>query len=193
MEKSSNFSACCIVRRVKIILRYFLDLCLLRASPEALPASWILFWLLLPLQMLVNIILVGESLGGLDKAFLASVLDIGVLLAVLWLCLRFMGHLARFQQAATALLGCGSLIGLILLPVQWVAGQQLGEEAGSGAEVLAVLLILITIWSAVVSGNIFRHALGVRLGLGVALALMTVMLSTLFISVIFPLPIPASQ
>lgn len=175
---------------MKAILRYFLDLCLLRASPEALPPSWLLFWLFLPLQMLVNIALVGESLGGLDKAFLASILDIGVLLGVLWLCLRFMGHPTRLRQAATALLGCGVFIGLILLPVQWAAGQQLGEEADSGAEVLAVLLILITIWSAVVNGNIFRHALGVRLGLGVALALMTMMLSTLFISAFFPLPLP---
>lgn len=177
---------------MKAIAHYFLDLCLLRASPEALPANWLLFWVLLPAQMAINVALVGDNLGGLDKAMLGSLVDVGILLGGLWLGLRFMGHPGRLQQAATALLGCGVLLGLILLPLQWAASSQLGENPEPGAEFLAVLLVALTIWSAIVNGNILRHALGVRLGLGVALAFTLMILSTLLISMLFPAVLPVS-
>lgn len=171
---------------MKKLLRFFIDLCLLRASPEALPSSWWLLWLLLPLQLLVNMALVGDSLGGLDKAFLASGLDVAVLLGWLWMGLRFMNHPERLQQAASALLGCGVLLGLLLLPIQWALGLELEQAPEPGMGLLAVLLIALTIWSALVNGSIFRHALGVRLGLGVALALTATVLSTLVIGALFP-------
>ena len=172
---------------VKRLLYFFIQLCLLRVGPQDLPAAWVLLWLLLPINLLVGILLIGDSLGGLDKAFAAALIDLLVMLGWTSLLLNFKRHRERFVQTLTSLLGVGILIGCLALPLQ----LSLADVTGAGdldfaTQLLSMLLLFVMVWSILVSGHVYRHALDVSLGLGMGLALSYSVIITLVIGLIFP-------
>jgi hypothetical protein len=172
---------------VKRLLQFFVELCLLRAGPQDLPASWLLFWLLLPLNLLLGLLLIGDTLGGLDKAFLGALVDLLVMLGWLELLLVFKRHPRRFLQSATALLGSGVLLGLVTLPLQLA----LGDRGGTGelellTQTLSLLVLFLMLWSMVVTANVLRHALEVGFSLAMGLSLCYAVLTTLLVAVLLP-------
>ncbi len=169
---------------MKRLLNYFVDLCLLRAAPQDLPAAWLLFWLMLPVNLAVGILLIGNNFGGPDKAFLAALVDIAVMLSWVWLLLAFKRHSGRFLQSATALLGCGAVLGALALPLQVAVGD--GASLDVAGQIAALMLFFILIWSLVVTAHIFRHALETGMGLAMGLSLSYSLLTTLIIGLFFP-------
>jgi len=164
---------------VKRLFSYFINLCLLRAGPQDLPGVWLLFWLLLPLSLTVSTLLVRSDVGGLDKGFVAALLDLVLMLSWVWLLLSFKGRPARFLQTTTALLGCGALLGTLGLPLQMAA-------AGGGAPLAALSLFFVLVWSVVVVAHILRNALEVGMGLAMGLALTYSILISFVINFFFP-------
>jgi hypothetical protein len=172
---------------VKRLLLFFIELCLLRAAPQDLPGVWVLFWLLLPVSLLLGMLLIGSSLGGLDRAFFAALIDLGVMLSWTGLLLGFKRHGERFLQTVTGLLGIGIVLGLLVLPLQLaLADIPADAELGLITQLASVLLLFAMVWSMVVSGHVYRHALDVSLGLGMGLALSYSVITTLVIGLIFP-------
>lgn len=172
---------------MKPLLRFFVELCLLRAGPQDLPAAWPLFWLLMPVNLLIGMLLIGAGLGGLDKAFFAAMVDALVLLGWLQLLLVFKRHPARFLQSATALLGSGALLGLLALPLQLSLGDG-GNAEGLDlvSQTLSLLVLFLMVWSMVVTANVLRHALEVGFGLAMGLSLCYAVLTTLLVGLLFP-------
>ncbi len=172
---------------MKRLLQFFIELCLLRATPQDLPGAWLLVGLLLPINLLVGMLLIGDGLGGLDRAFVAAVVDLLVMSAWTRMLLVFKKHSGRFLQTLTALLGIGTVLGLIALPMQLALGDvSVGADAGVLTQLLSLLLLFVMVWSIVVAGHVYRHALEVTLGLGMGLALSYSVITTLIIGVIFP-------
>ncbi|MBU0499133.1 MAG: hypothetical protein KJ558_15205 [Gammaproteobacteria bacterium] len=165
--------------RVKPLFSYFIDLCLLRAGPQDLPATGMLFWLLLPLSLTVSALLVSVDVGGLDRGFVAALLDLVLMLSWVWLLLSFKRHGPRFLQTSTAMLGCGALLGTLGLPLQMAA-------ATGGIHLAALGLFFVLFWSLVVIAHILRHALEVGMGLAMGLALTYSVIISLVINFFFP-------
>jgi len=166
------------------LLRFFLDLCLLKAAPQDAPASQALLGLTLIANLLVGVALAARVLGGVIPAFAASLIDAALMLGLLWVVLRVRGRPARFLQAATAVLGSGALLAALALPLQPLAAA--GQQRWMIGELAGIFTIGLMVWMQVVTGHILRHALEVSLLVGVLLAIAYMLLSNRLLATLFP-------
>jgi hypothetical protein len=155
--------------QVQALIRFFFELCLLRRAPQDLPASRPLVWTLVGAELLVGL-LVGLAAGLHPATSLAQGLaELALTLGALYLALLLVRHPGRFDQAASALLGTGALLGLFaVLPL---AMDATGSEETDAAALGAVLLLALLVWSIAVTGHILRHTFGIGLAQGAAIAL----------------------
>ncbi|HET6632125.1 MAG TPA: hypothetical protein VFG73_05395 [Rhodanobacteraceae bacterium] len=136
------------------------DLCLLRIGPQDLPFAPPLLWILVVLNLLLGL-LGGALVGYAGNALLSAVVSIGVSFVLLYALLALRQLQPRFVQAATGLMAAALLFGLLGLP-SYVLLTPLPAEAQAMTrpQMIALLLLLpVSIWSLVVSANIYRHAL----------------------------------
>ena len=134
------------------LLKTFINLCLLRAQPQDLPAAPALTAATLVAYTLVGL---GLSLPvlGFGRAALWAVLDTLVIAVLTHSALRMRHFPERLQQTLTALLGSGALIGLVAWPI-------IGTEN-------SVIQLALLLWNLSIVAHILRHALSVPLGLGI--------------------------
>ncbi|MDO9371162.1 MAG: hypothetical protein Q7U07_01000 [Gammaproteobacteria bacterium] len=134
------------------LLRIFVNLCLLRAKPQDLPAAPAL-----TAAALVAYIAVGLGLSlpdlGFGRALLWAVLDTLVIVLLTHGALLLRHFPERLQQTLTALLGSGALLGLVAWPI-----------IGTQNSIVQLVLLL---WNLAVVAHILRHALSVPLGLSI--------------------------
>jgi len=153
---------------VQALIRFFVELCALRRTPQQLPASEVLLAVVLAVDLVAGL-LVGLMAGqGPGTSLLQGVAEIALMLGALQLALRIVKHPRRFLQAATALLGSGALIGLLaLIPLSM---NPTGSATTDLAALGAVLFLALVVWSLVVTGHILRHTFDLTLGQGAAIA-----------------------
>jgi hypothetical protein len=167
---------------MNVLLKYFVDLCLLRTGPQDLPASPTLFRLAIAADVLISLLLSLSMRLETGPTILQGFVEIALLLALLWLVLNLTNNRARFLQSATAALGSSALLGVAALPVISLAGSSDEDLA-----LLAGLSMLgLVIWSIVVLGHILRHALEIRQGQGVMLAVGYTFFSYALMGLLFP-------
>jgi len=164
---------------MKTLLNHFVDLCLLRLGPQDLPFSIQLLVVTTALNVLVGVVMIVDVRTGVALALGESLFDAGLMLAVLHLGLRSQNRLARFVQAATALMGSGLLLGLLALPL--ISWSRSSDTAAAG-----LLLLTLIVWSMVVMGHILRHTFEIGLGIGVGLAFAYTLLSWNLTLILFP-------
>ncbi len=164
------------------LLKYFVDLCLLRAAPQDLPVSQTLLNLTIVANLLTSLMLSLSMQMETAPTILQGALEIVLLLGLLWLVLNLTGRSERFVQSAAAAMGSSALLGIVALPVVSLAGSS--EE---GLALVAGLSMLgLVIWSILVLGHIMRHALEIRLGQGVMVALAYTFTSYSLMGLLFP-------
>ena len=165
------------------LIRLFIEICLLRAAPQDVPAVPVLFWLTLGAYLVTGLLALGPG-EGLARAAGMVAVDTTTLLVLLATTLRWRGHPARFGQTATALFGTGTLFGLLLLPVLVLGGT--GESAAGLAFPLWLGLFL---WGLVVTAHILRHALDLPIAGGTLVAVAYFAVSMIVIEAFFPRPV----
>jgi hypothetical protein len=153
---------------LQALIHYFIELCLLRRAPQDLPASVTLLKVLILVYLAVGV-LVGAATGqGLWEALVQTLVDTALLLGLLYAGLRWLGRLPRFVQSASALLGSGALLNLLVLaPLAMASGGDDSEVTG----VAALLFLALLAWSLVVTGHILRHTLDLPLVQGALIAI----------------------
>lgn len=167
------------------LFRFFIQLAILRRGPQDLPASSALLVLLAVFNVLVGTANAVELFGGVRAALGANLLDLFLTMLLLFALLQFKGHLARWQQTASAFFGLGVLAGLIMLLVR-------SPAQGLGVGDIAILLdLVLAVWLHIALGNVLRHALGVPLLAGVMIMLSYTVLAFNLIARIFPPVFPS--
>lgn len=156
-------------------------ICRFQWGPQDLPGSRNLFIVTLLLYLLISTIISGFELEP-ERALLASIAEVALMLGVVRLMLWVRDLWPRFQQTATALLGTGTLFGFVAVPLMWWRFQYQDP-----AEALLPSLVLFTlfIWSVAVTGHILRHALNVPYYAGVALSLLYTYISVTLLRALF--------
>jgi hypothetical protein len=151
--------------RLLNIFKLYVDICLLRAGPQDLPATQSALTLSLLAYTATSIVLsvTTQSFGSAVVYGLADTLTLAVLTYTLLMVRRLP---QRLTQTLSALAGTGVVIGLFALPLVLIQN------------VPPLLLLLITVWSLTVIGHILRHALNVSLPMGI-LASMGYLLASL--------------
>ncbi len=172
------------------LIQTFWEICLLRAAPQTLPASYSLLGLTLVLYAAVAVLVAHAVLPRLSMAMLASAVDTTLLMAlsraVLWA--RMLGN--RWPQTLSALAGTGSFFELILWPINlWQ--QHLGTvEPVFGLPLVLVLTVLV--WNVAVMGHVLRHSLSTSLFNGTLLAVVYIYVTISVFRSLFIAPAPLS-
>ncbi len=136
------------------LFKLYVDICLLRAGPQDLPAtqSMLALSLLAYTATSIAISVMTQSFGSAIVYGLADTLTPAALTSTLLVLHRFP---QRLTQTLSALAGTGVVIGLFTLPLVLLQNVPL------------LLLLLIMVWSLTVIGHILHHALNVSLPMGI--------------------------
>lgn len=160
---------------MKELIKIFWDVLFLRAGPADVPYSKVL----LAITVVVSFGLAMFSLFENPNFLYVSgktLLIFGVSFAYVFLLLRMRNFQERFIQTITTLFGANILISCITIVVilfSIVTQTYLPQTVFTVALQYCVLIsvIMLYIWTLVVTGHIFRSALEMTLGLGVFLAI----------------------
>ena len=165
------------------LIRFFVELCLLRRAPQDLPASPLLFRLAFAADLGAGLLVGLMSRQPFLTDLIQSLTEIALQLGVLYGALRLTGHPGRFLQAATALLGASVLVGIVVLAP---LSLNPGDSGASGTAAFgSFVLLLVVVWNLVITGHIIRHTFGIGLGAGIAAALGFELIAITLISALF--------
>lgn len=164
-----------------------IELCLFRRAPQDLPFRPPLALVCVLATVLVELFTnqqIGESMGLVVPAVLTSA--IFVVLAPRAV-LRLAGHEARYWQTLLALAGSGLLFAAAAAPLRIAIGPiDPAILQGTVAPPPGYMLIAgLGLWRLMVIGHIWRHALQIRLPVGVLVGLGLFMLETALIVMLF--------
>ena len=149
------------------------DICQLRRGPEDMPHSTVLFGVLVASSIALDL-LTDRFLGGMPNILARSLVSTGLLLGLCWIALaiRHLGN--RYVQTACALIACGMLFSLLLLPLALLAGHSFAQAAAQltpSQMLIGWAMLGVIVWNLVVNAHIVRRALDAPFALGFALAL----------------------
>lgn len=161
----------------------FIDICLLRAGPQDLPASGMLLVLTLLAYIVSGMIVLLPSTS-FGSAVVQALVDAVLLAGLLRLTLRWRGFSSRFGQTLTALAGAGAFQGMIAWPL--VASVHHANAQGLVAPFQSLLLLALFMWTLLVIGHILRHALSTSYAAGFLFGAVYVTLSMGLLSWFFP-------
>ncbi len=151
-----------------MVLATLLNVCLLRANPQDLPASNALVGLALAVHFLANV-LTGLDEANVENALIAGAMDTLLLVALTHTGLMLRNLRERTRQTLVALAGAGALLA--------VAAWAVVTATGMVTEQAWVVWLPFLFWFLAVYGHILRHAFNVTLGVGLLLATGYVLLS----------------
>ena len=168
---------------MKVLILRFIDICLLRAGPQDLPASSVLLMLTLIAYCSAGLLLSLVNTG-LANAILLVVVDVLLLAGLAYLILWIRLLTVRFMQALTALAGSGAILEFSIWPV--VYWQQLSTATdGPGLLIASLLLWIWLFWNIAVVGHILRHTLSTTFFNGALLSLLYMFISISVIRTLF--------
>lgn len=165
------------------VLQTLVNMLQLRAGPQELPASDRVFLGSIAAVIAASVLAV-RSLYPLDLALVRIGLDLLLQAGFVFAALQWIGQPARFRQTYAALCGTGALLILLIWPLVDILQDRSPEETLTG--VALVLLFGIYGWSVAVIGHILRHALDLRMGPAVLLALGYFIGSAVIIETLLP-------
>ena len=165
------------------LIRAWFELCLLRRTPQELPASGYLLGVSLCCYVLVSVLVSSQSYT-FNKALLLAGVDLGLLVIFVWSLLYLQSKTARISQTLSALAGSGSLMGLFALPLMLAIGP--GTVAEPVPAPLVSLWLLLLLWNLFVMAHIIRHALSSSFAIGFGISLLYALLSMQVITTLFP-------
>jgi len=168
---------------MEALIRFFLELSLLRRVPQDLPASSTLLGLVLAINLVASLLVGLAADLSAPIALGQGLADALLTLGLLHLALTLTRRPARFVQLATALLGAGALLSLVAVaPLMLLSGaESRGETSLAGLPLLVLLF-----WSLLVTGHILRHGLDLHLGQGVLIAVAYNLLASALVNSLLP-------
>lgn len=165
-----------------LLVRYFLDLVLLKLPPQAFPASRLLFaitltgfagtrfldWYLATQDLLFSLLRTGLSLINLSAGT--------AVILLLW------QRLPRWQQTMTAFMGGEAVLTLIVLPLMMVYAM------GISNIFITLSFLSFMLWELIFFAHVWRHALDRGMGAGMLVALAYTLASSYIKQLLLPVP-----
>ncbi len=166
------------------LIKPFVDICLLRANPQDLPASTLLLELTIVAYFVAGWLL-AMGVYGPGPGLVQTLADLSFLSAYTYGFLRVSSHAERFTQTLTALLGTGAIITLAALPLSASLSRAV-EGADPVDGVVGVGYLLLMGWLVVVYAHIYRHAFAKGWATGLTFSLGYILLGSLVIELLLP-------
>jgi len=159
------------------VVTTLLNLMRFRSGPQDLPVSRGLLLLLVVLYLAQ-----GFMAGGVidePNAGPRTVVAVAVQFAVIAALLNLRGLSVRTPQTLTAMAGTGFLFGLLSLAVLSRI------DPANPQPNLALFYLALFVWSLLVDGHIYRHALSIKLGGGVLIAVLVFAANFILLRMLF--------
>jgi len=154
-----------------------LDMLRLRSAPQDIPSGWLLA-ILLTIAYVAEGFVADGILGDSDGAP-RSLMAIGVQFIIVAALLKIRGFSPRLPQTLSALSGTGFIFGLMsLLILTRVDPNQPQPD-------LALFYLVIFGWSLAVDAHIYRHALSIKMNIGVLLAVLIFAVTFMLLNAVF--------
>ena len=141
-----------------------LDMLRLRSGPQDLPGGWLIA-ASLALAYIGQGFIADRVIDDPDAAP-RTLLAISLQFGIVALLLNLRGYQARIPQALSALSGTGFIFGMLSLLILTRV------DPGKPQPDLALLYLVLFGWSLAVDAHIYRHALSVKFGIGVLMAVL---------------------
>lgn len=159
------------------------DIARLRRGPEDLPDSAFLLRLALLAYVLTGAVGAAFYVGGPGELAAQTGLDLLLVFGFFGLVLAAYRRTPRFRQTMTAVLGTGSLLYVLRLPLDfWL--RSLPEDAP--ATVPALLMLLLAIWSIIITAHVLNRALEIPFLGGVLMGLVFFVINVAAYAALFP-------
>ncbi len=169
---------------MKLLLKLFFDICLLKARPQDVPASGALLSLTAILVMISGVASILSPAFGLAQSIMVCLLDVALTLVLLALFLHITNLSSRLIQTATAVFGTGVIINLVSLPV--VRLLDAGSRNQGYGLLGGVFYFALLLWSVVIMGHILRHSFNLRLSGGILIAVAYFLLINTLVQTLLP-------
>jgi hypothetical protein len=140
---------------MSLIIRSFLEIVLLIRPPQDLPSDRRLLYAVALSYFLVGVLMLWPQLGAMVSV-LVVVADIIVSIAFIQVVLYLKKHPGRMTQTLTAVMGAGTLISIMMLPL--VYGIYTAAEGEDVPSLVAVGIYVLFAWSITINAHIFRYA-----------------------------------
>lgn len=147
-----------------ILVRAFYEICLFRKRPQDLPASPVLFWMVLCLYAVISGLLSYPSQTA-PAALATGLIEALMLMLITWLFLYLRSVPERWLQTCTALAGTGVIFSAVALPLFYAT--VLVEVSAALESFISLQVIILVVWNIAVMAYILRHALSSSYFMGV--------------------------
>ena len=168
-----------------LLIKIFVDIFLLRAKPQDVPASSALLLLSIVLVIVSGVASMLSTVGELGQGIMVSLLDVALTFALLTTVLKVMNISSRLTQTATAMFGTGVIVNLISLPVVWLWSS--GPESSEFRLLGGLLYFVLLVWSMVIMGHILRHSFNLHLSSGILIAIGYFLVINTMVQSLFPM------
>lgn len=148
------------------------DICQLKRGPQDLP-----YWPTGLILLLVASIVVDWCIALLTASeqpyiLVRSLFSNVFALVILYILLSLRSLQTRFVQTAIALVACGIVFSLLVLPIALASGKMPAtpQQLSPLQMLLAWVTFAIIVWKFTVDGHILRHALNIPFAAGLTIA-----------------------
>lgn len=164
---------------MKLLLQTFGQLLQLKNGPQALPYAPSMTLVSMLLLILLPLMLAFGKTNSWN-IFISSLVTHGFTFLATYIVLMLYHKPARFMQTALALAGCLLLLNVIILLISSLISMLVVNLGFAPKPFIFMILLLGSCWMLLVQGNIYRHALDVRFGIGILVTLViAIVLATL--------------
>ena len=172
--------------RVAELLRQYFRIAFLMGRPQDLPggATQMIIGCALAFVTYVVALLGVHELG---RALALVLVDLGCTALALRVALSLTGHPGRFEQAFGGLCGASAFVNAAAVPI-YLERSPSAEAPISGTTAFAEFVLLV--WSLSLLAHVLRHTFELRLGIGILIAFLYVLLLANVIDALMP---PASS
>lgn len=170
------------------MLKYLLfiyQMLLFRRTPQEVPVSATLLGVTIGLFVITSLLVNAALFSAIDNIVRAG-LDVALLLLFVHFLLQFRGYPERFSQTITALCTVFIVINLLAWPAMTQIARLINLPDKSAAEVSAIFILILFIYSIAIMGHILKHALSVTFLLGLLSSFGYACLNIFLLGLVFP-------
>ena len=155
------------------LLKYFVELCLLRKGPQDAPVSLPLL-LVTGTALVVTAVITDQLHEDIIGKLSFAVIQVAMLTAVVFVILSVAKHAERVMQTLIAMYGSGALIQLLMWPFRARLDPTIEDPQQLQGEQLPLIAVLVFgIWSFIIMIHIYRHALDTTRGKAILITILT--------------------
>ncbi len=165
------------------LLHKFVQIALLRASPQDLPGFAMVLWIAVGLVFIT-------SFAGLlfaypfDDALIRCLAAIAIPAIILYVALQIKRMPSRFLQCYSAICGASAVVYVLALPLMpTFFGASVDTLSG---KLVVMVILLLDVWMLLITAHIFKHTFDVGMATGFSLALGLMILTLLAIEAVVP-------